>query len=149
MTFSRFAAKGRYIRGGESATIPAVTWRLARAGADERQNPKPQTAKQHLAKWDAKFCVVRFGGKTRIFTWEKSPVHRDAVMTFGWCAKHRTWLARKRFGRIANSPIRDCDGFHIAKFGRFLATGVKKVRTIPACSGNFRHCRRSVPSSLN
>ena len=42
--------------------------------------PKPQTAKQHLAEWDAKFCVVRFGGKTRIFTWEKSPVHRDAVI---------------------------------------------------------------------
>ena len=44
------------------------------------KQPKPKTGKQRLAEMDAAFTVVRFGGKTRIFTWEKSPVHPGAVV---------------------------------------------------------------------
>ena len=71
---------GKFQMGGNRNPEPRPAQRPEGQRRASGKNPKPSTAQQRLAQMDAMFTVVRFGGKTRIFTWEKSPVHRDAVI---------------------------------------------------------------------
>ena len=71
---------GKFQMGGNRNPEPRTAQRRAGQRQASGKNAKPQTVKQRLAEMDEMFTVVRFGGKTRIFTWEKSPVHSGAVV---------------------------------------------------------------------
>jgi len=68
--------------GIPTMNAPTFNQSLRKSGKiqDGGEIPEASTAQMRLAEFDAMFCIVRFGGKTRIFTWEDSPVHPGALV---------------------------------------------------------------------
>ena len=99
-----------------------IIGRFVRTGGGVKRMAKQPTAKAQVAELDEKHCVVMIGGKTRISSWQASPLHPGAKEP---CFSTKEDMATFYHGRFVNVSGAEGETKRVALFGYWLARAAR------------------------